>query len=221
MLNQPTRRGVVAALLGAGGALAFDQDAPHQPISEDRIQKLERQSYRVEDFTASGLILDIGGGGEGIIGRIKGPQVVAIDLNRRELAEAPPGPLKIVMDATEMKFLDQSFSTATCFFTLMYMKPADQEKAMREMHRVLTPGGRLLLWDSLIPSRSDPKRDVIVFRFRFELPKEQVETGYGTFFPDRPHDRAYYAGLAETAGFRINQQREQGYTAFLDLQKAP
>jgi len=45
--------------------------------------------------------LDIGGGGEGVIGQMKGKQVIAIDPNRRELEEAADGPLKIVMDARE------------------------------------------------------------------------------------------------------------------------
>ena len=39
--------------------------------------------------------MDICGGGEGIIGQMKPAQVIAIDLSKRELEEAPPGPLKI------------------------------------------------------------------------------------------------------------------------------
>jgi len=33
------------------------------------------------------------------------------------LEEAPAGPLKIVMDATDLKFLDSAFDTATAFAT--------------------------------------------------------------------------------------------------------
>ena len=47
----------------------------------------------------SGRILDIGGGGEGVIGRVYGPQVTAIDVSVEELAEAPEGFEKLVMDA--------------------------------------------------------------------------------------------------------------------------
>lgn len=36
-----------------------------------------------------GAILDVGGGGEGVIGRIYGPRVVAIDNRQEELDEAP------------------------------------------------------------------------------------------------------------------------------------
>ena len=69
----------------------------HPEISEDRIIFFERQEVVVDDFEAPGYILDIGGGGEGIIGRLKGEQVIAIDPNRRELEGAAGGPLKIVM----------------------------------------------------------------------------------------------------------------------------
>jgi hypothetical protein len=44
-----------------------------------RICRLGPQEVAVADFPASGLILDIGGGGEGIIDRLKGDQVIAID----------------------------------------------------------------------------------------------------------------------------------------------
>ena len=49
--------------------------------------------------------MDIGGGGRGVIGELKGKQVIAIDINKRELEEAPDGPLKVVMDATDYRIL--------------------------------------------------------------------------------------------------------------------
>ena len=103
----------------------------HPKIAPERIHRYERQDVVLDDFQASGYVLDIGGGGEGIIGLLKPAQVVAIDLSARELAQAPPGPLKIVMDATDLKFLDGTFGTATSFFTLMYMKPETQRRRDR------------------------------------------------------------------------------------------
>jgi ubiquinone/menaquinone biosynthesis C-methylase UbiE len=195
------------------------QDAPHPKISEERIYRYDRQDVTVPDFEAPGYILDIGGGGEGIIGRLKPKQVVAIDLNRRELAEAPPGPLKIVMDATELKFLDDTFPTVTSFFTLMYIKPADQDRVFREVHRVLAPGGRFLIWDVILPPRFDSAKDIAVFPFRFKLPGEIVETGYGTRFPDQPHDLAYFRRLAENTGFRETGSKQKDRHFFLELRK--
>jgi hypothetical protein len=74
-------------------------DEEHRNHSTDHIFFLESQTVNVKDFDATGFILDIGGGGEGVIGQLKEKQVIAIDRNRRELEEAPDGPLKIVMNA--------------------------------------------------------------------------------------------------------------------------
>lgn len=62
-----------------------------------------------------GGILDIGGGGEGVIGLCYGEKVVAIDLRKDELEQAPDGPLKIVMDAKELSFLEDSFDAVASF----------------------------------------------------------------------------------------------------------
>src|SRR5512137_2386057 len=124
---------VLAAFALGGAALA-----QHQTPPPETIWQAERQTVTVPDFPAEGLILDIGGGGEGVIGQLKGKQVIAIDLMKRELESAPPGPLlKIVMDARDLNFLDGTFPTATVFFTFMYIAPADHEKVFREIHRVL------------------------------------------------------------------------------------
>src|SRR5690348_9375055 len=99
-----TRTQFLMALTGAAGSAAADSPRMHVFV---------RQDFVVAEFQASGYILDIGGGGEGIIGQMKPHQVIAIDLSKRELEEAPAGPLKIVMDAADLKFLDASFDTAT------------------------------------------------------------------------------------------------------------
>ena len=51
-----------------------------------------------------------------MIGLLKGKQVVAIDSNQDELIEAADGPLKIIMDATRLEFLDDSFNLVTAFY---------------------------------------------------------------------------------------------------------
>ena len=117
--------------------------------SKDRFFFLEKQDVMVNDFNASRFILDVGGGGEGVIGQLKGKQVVAIDPNRRELEEAADGPLKIVMDAGNMMFLDDAFEVVTSFFTLMYIKGSEHKKIFEEAYRVLESKGRLLIWDVL------------------------------------------------------------------------
>lgn len=112
------------------------------------------QSFDLRGFDAAGYILDLGGGGAGVIGRLKGHQVIAIDISKEELTDAPEGPLKIVMDASDLQFLDQSFDTATSFFTLMYIKGSDHEDVFREIHRGLRPGGEVLGLGRRTPARS-------------------------------------------------------------------
>jgi len=46
-----------------------------------------------------------------------GEKVIAIDFKKEELLETADGPLKIIMDARELKFLDESFQTVTAFFS--------------------------------------------------------------------------------------------------------
>ena len=79
------------------------------------------QSIRLVPVKTDGFILDIGGGGEGIIRKLNGKQVVAIGTNEEELEETKNNNLKIVMDAAEMKFLPKTFEVCTSFFCLMYI----------------------------------------------------------------------------------------------------
>ena len=174
----------------------------------------------VPDFPAQGLILDIGGGGEGVIGQVKGQQVVAIDLSKRELDEAPGRPLlKVVMDARELKFVDASFPTATVFFTFMYIDPADHEKVFREIYRVLEPDGQVLVWDVIFPERRDPAYVNILFPLHARLPRAEVNTGYGARFREG-QGADHFVSLAEKAGFQVVSRRNEAGWFFLELKKA-
>lgn len=100
----------------------------------------------------SGTILDIGGGGEGVISRIYGVNVIAIDNSQQELDEAPDCCEKRLMDATDLDFPNCSFDNVTFFYSLMYMSKDAQAKAIGEVRRVLKPGGHVYIWDTNIHS---------------------------------------------------------------------
>lgn len=188
-------------------------------MREERIFWFDMQEVTVADFDADGYILDIGGGGEGIIGRLKGEQVIAIDANKRELVDAPPGPLKIVMDATDLKFLDETFGTATSFCTLMYIDTAEHEKVFGEVFRVLRPGGRFLIWDAMMPPRVAEDKDIAVLPLTVRLSNAEVETGYGVQWPEKEQDLTHYTELANTAGFDVADKWQEGRVLFLELRK--
>jgi ubiquinone/menaquinone biosynthesis C-methylase UbiE len=193
----------------------------HAAPLADRVHFFEKQTVRVHNFASSGFILDIGGGGEGIIGILKGKEVIAIDLRKEELEEAPAGPLKIVMDARELQFLDGTFATATAFFSLMYLKSRyDQQKVLEEVFRVLHPGGQFLIWDASVPQRPDgEERDVYAVRLLVSVGDQAIETGYGQPWPTESRDLAFYLRLAADVGFRVIEQREDKRLIFLHLQK--
>ena len=191
----------------------------HPDASEDRIFFLEKQKIVVNDFDASSFILDIGGGGEGVIGQMKGKQVVAIDPSRRELQEAADGPLKIVMDARDMLFLDDTFDAVTSFFTLMYIKGSEHESVFAEVFRVLAPGGRFLIWDVDLPQCLDKDKDIVAFYLSIKLPDRGIETGYGTKWPERSQGLPYYEEIAKRAGFIVSARWGHGRVFHLELQK--
>ncbi|MCW4051500.1 MAG: class I SAM-dependent methyltransferase, partial [Candidatus Bathyarchaeota archaeon] len=136
------------------------------------------QSIKLEPIETEGFILDIGGGGEGVIGKLNGRQVIAIDKVKAELEETDNPSLKVVMDATDLLFENASFDAATSFYTFMYMDESTQKKAIEETFRVLKPDGILHVWDvTLGPEHAE--KPFFVVPMEIQLPGETIETGYG------------------------------------------
>jgi len=176
----------------------------------------EQQTVELQPLQAEGLILDIGGGGEGIIGKLHGSQVVAIDKNLRELEETQNDALKIVMDATDLKFLDATFNTATAFYTLMYIPNNDLPRVLSETHRVLRPGGRLHVWDAIIPAAAEDKL-YFCLPLRVVLPNETIETGYGVKLKEQTPQTLRKA--AEEAGFKTLKEDATETTFHMELER--
>jgi ubiquinone/menaquinone biosynthesis C-methylase UbiE len=187
---------------------------------ENRIFFFPRQEIVVEDFPAEGYILDVGGGGEGIIGILKGERVVSVDVHKCELEEAPDGPLKIVMDATRLQFLDGAFGAATAFFALMYVRETgDLQKIFGEVFRVLRPGAPFLVWDVLVASRLDQRKDFYGIRLSVCVAGREFCTGYGQPWPRQKRTAAFYRDLARKAGFEVVEQETDRRVLFMRLRK--
>jgi ubiquinone/menaquinone biosynthesis C-methylase UbiE len=188
--------------------------AEHPDISMDRFYALTPQDIKLEDFECNpGFILDIGAGGEGIIGLLKGSQVIGIDRNERELRETSNDSLKIVMDATDLKFLDNTFDTVTIFYALMYMPWDIVERVLSEVFRVLRPGGQLLIWDAVVQPPMSTEKEFFLASVNVTFPDgKTVKTGYGS------HLRSQSVkdfGHRCSPSFEVQESGEQGSGLFL------
>ncbi|MCR4427458.1 MAG: class I SAM-dependent methyltransferase [Firmicutes bacterium] len=186
---------------------------------DDRVFSADVQRVDLTEFTPDGRILDIGGGGEGIIGQLLGDRVVAIDTGRDELAKAPEGPLKIVMDAREMGFLNTSFDAVTSFFTLMYIERRHHQRVFDEVYRVLKDGGVFTIWDARIPRYPGGAKDIFVVPLEVRLADKLVSTAYGVLWRDAEQDMKYYVEMGKRAGFDILTTEEMGEAFRIQLGK--
>lgn len=134
------------------------------------------------DSDLKGSILDIGGGGEAVIGQMYGNRVTAIDNCQEEIDEVPDCCTKLLMDAGELSFSDGSFDNVTFFYTLMYMTKETQRKAIREAARVLKEGGRMCIWDCTILSAYP---DPFVVDLDIQIANKKIHTSYGIVKQDK------------------------------------
>jgi ubiquinone/menaquinone biosynthesis C-methylase UbiE len=159
-----------------------------------------------------GSLLDIGGGGEGVIAQAVGAGVVAIDLRLSEIREAQektPGTLWAVTDAAALPFRDQCFDHAMAFFSCMYMPSDLLPKVFLEGRRVLKTGGELWIWDAHIV----PKGKAFAIRLQVDLPGGRtILTMYGA--KAKEQSAAGFASLLQEAGFEpdVTTDREQWFS---------
>ena len=130
--------------------------------------------FRSNDI--KGKILDVGGGGEGIIGRLYKNHVVAVDNSQNELDEAPDCFEKRLMDAESLDFPDSSFDSVTAFYSFMFMSTETRKNVSEEMVRVLKKGGEIHVWDVNI---KNAEKDPFCIDLKICLPEEVIETTYG------------------------------------------
>ncbi len=199
---------MILILLAQSAVALGDQE--HRSPPPEQMYRFPEQVVELSDFQAEGWILAVGGGGESVIGQLKGDRVVAIDISHRELQEAPGDALKIVMDARELQFLDGTFDVAASFFTLMYIDGEDHRTVFDEVYRVLRPGGRFLIWDTAFGERPDDKIRYGVIPLRIKLPDREIRTGYGARWPNEKHDLLYFRRIALESGFELVREETAG-----------
>ncbi len=181
-------------------------------VYETAVQRVDLRGVRL-----SGRVLDIGGGGEGVISRLSGENVVAIDRRPDELAETPDIGLKIVMDACDLKFLDGYFDHVTCFYTLLYMGVDEIGRFLNEARRVLKHNGLLWVWDTAIPEEATA--DAFVAQVEVRLTDTEMLTpGYGVAW-QRGQSGEMIQQMAESAGFTAATAAERDEAFKICLRK--
>ena len=160
--------------------------------------------------------MDIGGGGEGVIGRLYTSQVVAIDNRQDELDGTAEGFEKILMDATRLTFEDSSFDHVTSFYTLMYMRAAEQENAIAEAARVLKNGGKFHIWDCGILSAYPEPFCVDV---EIQLPNECISATYGVVKLDT-QDEHSLTEMCLNAGLSLVNRTGDDFGFYLCFEKS-
>jgi ubiquinone/menaquinone biosynthesis C-methylase UbiE len=166
----------------------------------------------------SGSVIDIGGGGEGVIAQVGGERVTAIDKRQSEIDEAidkAPEAKWMVADALDLPFEDEQFDNATAFFSGMYMSHEDKRNVFKEVYRVLPLDGEFWIWDSKI--KTEKQRFLIVLTI--SLPGEKkFNTGYGTRITNQ--DESIFKEYLEEAGFQIEETEVNKYWFFIKAKKS-
>ena len=197
------------------GRVARRYDLLNHLLSASLDRVWRRRLARALPLPAGSRVLDLccGTGDQAQALRRPGVEIVAADFCLPMLALAAPkfrhgeGPRPALLnaDALDLPFPNASFDVATVSFGLRNV--ADLDRAMRELARVLRPGGELGVLEFTIPAWQ-PLRGLYLFYFRHLLPRvgrllSNDPTAY-TYLPssvlDFPQRQAFITRL-EAAGF--------------------
>jgi SAM-dependent methyltransferase len=139
--------------MASGPQIADAYDTVSQDYEARFAEELDekpRDRELLDDLAArnSGLVLDIGSG-PGHIGRrlrAAGRPVLAVDLSRSMASRAArlvDG--AVVADMRMLPVATASVSDIVAFYSIIHLRRADVQRALAEFHRVLAPGGHILL----------------------------------------------------------------------------
>jgi ubiquinone/menaquinone biosynthesis C-methylase UbiE len=105
-----------------------------------------------------GCVLDVGCGPRLLSPKPKG-MLVGLDINPRYLDEyrtfqdEETNILPVAGSAFVLPFADGSFDEVRCAAVLHHLSDVEAQMALREMHRVLRAGSRIVIFDFVVPER--------------------------------------------------------------------
>ena len=178
---------------------------------------MKRMQKIAIDSIPKGSIIDIGGGGAGIIAQIGKERVTSIDKNQREIDEAKhkaPEATWVLADAKNLDFSDEQFDNATAFFSIMYMSNEDKKEVFKETYKVISQEGELWIWDAPISK----EKGAFLIKIKVIFPdKTVVRTGYGVLSKIQTVDVT--KKMLEDVGFRVEIIESNRQWYFLKAKK--
>jgi SAM-dependent methyltransferase len=122
----------------------FADELWHKPLDRELLTRF------ADDVRGRGMVYDLGCGPGQTTAFLHGfgVEVRGLDLSPelvREARERNPGVVFEQGDMLALPILDAALAGVTAFYAIVHFSKDDLQRAFTEMHRVLHPGGRLLL----------------------------------------------------------------------------
>lgn len=158
-----------------------------------------------------GLVIDVGGGGEGIVSRLAAGRVCVADMSLNKIREARiygASAEWFVCDGRMLPFRSRSFDSATLWFSLAYIRSRDgRERALRETSRVLQDGGSLSILGMVLEGSSD----AMTFNGRFVYPDGYVSKMSYRVRGNQEQSHQIIRELLEKLGFGVTSISDHVY----------
>ncbi|TFG04911.1 class I SAM-dependent methyltransferase [Candidatus Thorarchaeota archaeon] len=166
-----------------------------------------------------GRVLDIGGGGEGLVSRLEGKRVCAVDVLLNKIREARIYSVEsqwIQSDARALAVRDRVFDTVTCWFSLSYLPEGDAKRqVLTEANRVLKRSGMLSVIGMSIPGETVKH----VLDAEFVLPDNYISKMSYAVSGNQEQTMESLINLGQEIGFQIQQASDHEYWFELTMRK--
>jgi ubiquinone/menaquinone biosynthesis C-methylase UbiE len=165
----------------------------------------------LDELPAKGRIIDVGGGGQGLVSKIRGSRVCAVDIDMNKIREAQIYGLEaqwLLTDGRALSLKDSSFDTATLWFSLGFIRDwSAKEQVMDEIFRVLRSDGLV----SILAANIDCSEERFVLRGQFSFPDGTIsQMSYGLAGQQKQTIETVNA-LLKQVNFRKLTVEDKGY----------
>ena len=166
-----------------------------------------------------GRVVDVGGGGEGIVSRLAEGRVCVVDTSLSKIREARiygAAAEWFVGDGKSLPFGNSTFDAATLWFSLAYMGgQEDKELALRETSRVLRAAGSLSILGIVV----DDSCEAVTFNGRFIYPDGYVSKMSYRVKGKVRNDHQVIGRILRKAGFEVASAEDNVYWFEIDALK--